>query len=74
MKTDAPLISMIPIVIFESDGRPTAKIGSVDEDAEGRLHQQLGQTIGFYQPFLTHALEKMKERYAPTVEDTLAVL
>ena len=74
IKTDAPLMSMIPITIIEKDGRPTAKIGSVDEDAEGRLYKQLGETISFYQPFLVFVLEKLRERYAPSVEDVLGYL
>lgn len=74
IKTDAPLISMFPITIIEKDGRPTAKIGSVDEDAEGRLYKQLGETISFYQPFLVFVLEKLREKYAPTVEDVLGHL
>jgi hypothetical protein len=74
IKTDAPLMSMIPITIIEKDGRPTAKIGSIDEDAEGRLYKQLGETISFYQPFLGFVLEKLREKYAPSVEDMLGYL
>jgi hypothetical protein len=74
LKTDAPLLSMIPILMVKEDGRPTAKIGSADEDAEGRLHKQLDQTIGFYQPFLMHTLARLKERYSPTIEQILDFL
>jgi len=71
MRTDAPLLSMIPINILASDGHTTAKIKSLDEDADGRLHKQLAETIGFYQPFLVHTLAKLRERYAPTTQDVL---
>ncbi len=74
MKTDAPLISMIPIVMVASDGHPSAKIGSLDEDADGRLHSHLGQIIGIEQPFLVHALAGIKERYAPTARQILEFL
>jgi hypothetical protein len=74
LKTDAPLLSMIPIVVVKKDGHPSAKIGSLDEDAEGRLYQQLDRTVGFYQPFLVHTLAKLKERYAPTVQEILEFL
>jgi hypothetical protein len=74
LRTDAPFLSMIPITIIEKDGHPRAKIGSMDEDAEGRLHQQLAQTIGFYQPFLVHVLAKLRERYVPSAEDILDFL
>jgi len=74
IKTDAPLMSMIPITIIEKDGRPTAKIGSVDEDAEGRLYKQLGETVSFYQPFLVFVLERLREKYSPRVEDLVSHL
>ena len=74
MRANAPLMSRIPINLIDRGGRSAAKIGSLDEDAEGRLHRQIGQAIGFYQPFLAHTLEKLRERYAPTVEDILAAL
>jgi hypothetical protein len=68
LRADAPFLSMIPIVLVKEDGHPTAKIGSLDEDAEGRLYNQLDQTIVFSQPFLVHTLAKLKERYSPTAE------
>jgi len=74
MRVDAPFLSMIPISVVDKDGFPTGKIGPVDDDAEGRLHQQLGRTIGFYQPFLDHALTKLRERYGPTVDEILNFL
>jgi uncharacterized protein DUF4209 len=74
LRTESPLQSMIPIIIVERDGRPKARIGSIDEDADGRLHQQLAQSIGFYQPFLVQALARLKERYAPSVDDILDFL
>ncbi len=74
MKTETPLLSMIPVVTVQGDGRPTAKIDSLDEDAEGRLHAQLAQSIGFCQPFLTYTLEKLREKYTPSVDDILDTL
>jgi hypothetical protein len=74
MRTDATLLSMIPIVRVESDGHPSSIIRSIDEDLEGRLHKQLGDTIAFYQPFLVLTLTVLRERYNPTVEDILGFL
>jgi hypothetical protein len=74
LRTDAPFLSMIPISIVERNGSPTARIGSLDEDAEGHLHRQLGQAIDFYQSFLAYALTKFKERYHPTVDSILGFL
>jgi lysyl-tRNA synthetase class 1 len=69
LRVGAPLMSIIPINILASDGHTTAKINSLDEDPDGRLHKQLAETIGFYQPFLADTLAKLRERYAPTTED-----
>ena len=74
LRTDAPLLSMIPITIIATDGHTTAKISSLDEDPDGRLHKQLAETVGFYQPFLAHTLAKLRERYAPTAESLLDFL
>jgi hypothetical protein len=74
IRIDAPLMSIIPISILASDGHTTAKIKSLDEDPDGRLHKQLAETIGFYQPFLARTLDKLRERFAPTTEDVLDFL
>jgi hypothetical protein len=74
LRTDAPFLSIVPLHIIEKDGFTTAKIGSIDDDSEGRLHHQLRQTIGFYLPFLEYTLGKLRERYAPTVDDILGFL
>jgi hypothetical protein len=44
LRTDAPFLSMISLNVIETGGFTTAKIGSLDEDFEGRLHNQLGKT------------------------------
>jgi lysyl-tRNA synthetase class 1 len=74
LRVDAPLMSIIPISIIASDGHTTAKINSLDEDPDGRLHKQLAETVGFYQPFLVHILGKLRERYSPTTENVLDFL
>jgi hypothetical protein len=73
IRQNAPLMSMIPIVKID-DGRATAMIGALDDDPNGRLHHQLGQTLNFHQPFLVRALSKLRERYAPSVEEILDCL
>ena len=74
LRSDAPLMSIIPISVMARDGHTTAKINSLDDDPDGRLHKQLAETIGFYQPFLAHTLEKLRERYAPAAEKILDFL
>ncbi len=74
LRTDAPLLSMIPIDVVAKDGHTTARINSLDEDPDGRLHKQLAETVGFYQPFLAHTLLKLRERYSPTTDNILDFL
>jgi Domain of unknown function (DUF4209) len=74
MRTEAPLLSMFNVGIIEKDGHTSAKIGSLDEDPDGRLHRQLGQTIGFYQPFLALTLERLREKYKPSIDDIFKFL
>jgi len=74
LKRDAPLLSLTNVLVIKKDGTPTAKIGSIDEDEEGRLHQQLNQTIGFYQPFLLMAFDEIKRVYSPQVDQIVEFL
>jgi hypothetical protein len=74
MRTEAPLLSMFNVGIIEKDGHTSAKIGSLDEDPDGRLHKQLGETIGFYQPFLALTLERLREKYKQSIDDIFKFL
>lgn len=74
MRSETPLLSLISVTRVDADGRPVGRIGSIDEDPEGRLHEQLGRSIAFQQPFLVWALNRLRERYSPTVEDVLKFL
>jgi hypothetical protein len=70
---NAPLMSMIPMVKI-ANGRAIAMIGTLDDDPDGRLHNQLGQTMNFHQPFLVRALGRLRERYSPSLNDILDCL
>ena len=74
LKSVAPLVSMIPITIVDRTGRPVAQVGSDEDGSEGRLFQQLVQTIGFYQPFLSYVIEAVMAEFQPSVDDILAVM
>jgi len=74
MQADAPLLSAFGVKITESDGHTSAQVGSVEKDPEGRLHMQLGQTLGFYQPILVLTLERLRERYKPTLDNIFKFL
>ncbi len=74
MRSETPLLSLISVTRVDADGRPVGRIGSIDEDPEGRLHQQLGRLIGFQQPFLVWAVDRLHERFSPAVDDILRFL
>jgi Domain of unknown function (DUF4209) len=71
IRTVAPLTRFIGVQIVDQAGRITARIGSVDEDAEGRLCQQLATSIGFHDFFLGYAIQELKDRFSPRVEGLL---
>lgn len=74
LKQDAPFLSLANVIVIKKDGTPTAKIGSMEEDEEGRLHQQLNQAIGFYQPFLSITVDEIRRRFSPKVEQLVGFL
>ena len=65
---------MLSVGVIEKDGHTGATIGSIDEDPDGRLHRQLAQTMSFYQPILSLTLERLRERYVPSVADLATCL
>jgi hypothetical protein len=74
MRTDAPFVSMMPVSVVDDAGNPTAVIGALDDDQDGRLYQQLGRSLQFLQPILGYTLEKFREVFHPSVDDLLAFL
>ena len=69
LRTDAPLTSLIGVHIVDQAGRIKAKIGSVDEDTEGRLYQQLVRSMGFHDFVLEYVFQKLKEQFSLTLDD-----
>lgn len=74
MKTDAPLLGSFSVGVLDTDGHTRAIIGSLDKDPEGRLHRQLGEIMGYLQPLLVLTLERLRERYKPSVDDIFGFL
>jgi Domain of unknown function (DUF4209) len=74
LETDAPLQSLFPVHVVDADGHTSAVIGSLDEDPDGRLHAQLAQSIGFYQPFLVEALARLRSKYSPSAQEVVNCL
>jgi len=59
----APLMSLMSISLIDADGRETGKIGSVEEDLEGRVIQHMGQNMQFEGQFLRWVLSELAERH-----------
>ncbi|HEY6465674.1 MAG TPA: hypothetical protein VIY69_06770, partial [Candidatus Acidoferrales bacterium] len=68
MRTDAPLVSLMPVSFVDEAGNPAAAIGTVDDDEEGRLFQQLGRSLQFLQPILSCTLDILRETLNPSVD------
>ena len=73
-KTIAPLASLLPVQIVNAAGRPQAHLGSVENDPEGHLYHQLNQLMGFSDPILYLAMERIREKFAPSPDDLISFL
>ncbi|MBZ5494142.1 MAG: DUF4209 domain-containing protein [Acidobacteriia bacterium] len=67
----APLMSLFSVVKVSPDGRPSAKVGSLEEDPDGRLHMEIGNSISTYVPFLAKVVDAVREKYAPTPQQMI---
>jgi hypothetical protein len=67
----APLMSLFSVTKISSDGLPSAKIGSLEEDPDGRLHMEIGNRISTYVPFLVKVIDRMREKYKPSPEQII---
>jgi hypothetical protein len=57
------LMAFMPICQVDADGRQVARIGSVNDDIEGRVIQDMGQNLQFEAPFLRHLIQELIVRY-----------
>jgi lysyl-tRNA synthetase class 1 len=64
----APLQALIPIQKIR-DGHVVATIGSVEDDPEGRLINQLAQNISIQTFFLHAGIQRLLERHTPMAAD-----
>lgn len=60
---DAPFLASITHELYDDQGRPLAKIGSVDEDFEARVLYQISQSMRFSAPFLRLTLRTWSEKF-----------
>ncbi len=65
----SPLSAIISQTFVDRDGRPTAKIGSVEDDLDGRVVRQTSQHMQFEIPWLRAVLDRMRERLTPSAAD-----
>ena len=70
----APLIALFPTSIIDSEGRPVANVGSVENDLEGRIVMQMSQNLSLEGLFLRQAIEKAFKKHVPTVDQILEYL
>jgi hypothetical protein len=73
-RKNTPLLTLITQNIVTADGQTTARIGSLDEDPEGRLQKQTADLIGMLQMFLSHSLSELKSRCNPTADEIVTVV
>jgi Domain of unknown function (DUF4209) len=59
----------LPDACGSREGRPIAKIGSVEEDLDGRVIHQTSQHMQFEVPWLRAVLDRMRERLKPSAAD-----
>ena len=74
LATSAPLQSIFTTVKIDREGRPVARVGSVEQDLEGRVVAQMAQNMQFSSWFLREAFERLLGKFEPTAEDVLAWL
>ncbi len=70
----APLQAFIPTSIMDREGRTVAKIGSVDEDIEGRVVHLMTQYFQFEHGFLYNTIREAKNKYKFTTDDIMNFL
>jgi hypothetical protein len=71
LRESAPLMSMMSISIVDKDGRPTAQIGGLDDDVEGRVAHQLSQNMQISGMFLYLTMDRVREKFALSGDDIL---
>ncbi len=64
----APLVFLIPSELQDKQGRPTARVGSLEEDLDGNIVKQMSQNMAIESVFLRHILESLIKKHS-TFED-----
>lgn len=67
----SPLTYLISTNIHDSKGRVVAKIGSLEDDVDGRLMHEIAQSISFNAIFIRHVFYKLRENNIVNSNDIL---
>jgi hypothetical protein len=70
----APITAILPIDIGGGDGFSVARIGSVEDDLDGRTIHQGATALGFQGGWLASAIDRTRERLGLLPEHVLAFL
>jgi hypothetical protein len=62
----SPLSAIISQTLVDREGRPIAKIGSVEDDLDGRVVRQTSQHMQFEIPWLHAVVDRMRRRLEPS--------
>ena len=71
---EAPLSAILSRKLVDREGRPTAEIGSVEDDLDGRVVWQTSQHMQFEIPWLHAVIYRLRWRLKPTAADLRAHL
>lgn len=63
----SPLSAIVSQTLLDREGRPIAKIGSVEDDLDGRVVRQTSQHMQFEISWLRAVVDRMRERLKPSL-------
>jgi Domain of unknown function (DUF4209) len=67
----SPLFSLFRPVILDHEGRPVAEIGSVEDDLEGRVVQEMAREFQIIAPYLRGVFRRLQQAHNLSVADLL---
>lgn len=74
LSNETPLHSLISIKITDWEGRPVAKIGSVEDDLDGRIIHQTSQNMSFSSVFLRATMSRLFSKFNPSLDEVLGYI
>lgn len=68
MASKAPLMAHIPIAVLGSDGLSKAKVGSIEDDMQGRAIVQAADLFNWQAPWLQFAIDRITTRHGMNLD------